>query len=58
MSGQLHALAAVSPGISPPVLIGLGDAKGGLDVENNKKKPFLCRESRPGRPVVAYRYTD
>jgi hypothetical protein len=62
VSGQLHALAALSPGKESPVPIGWEAGGGGtravLDSMEKRKIPYLYRESNPAVQHVARRYTD
>jgi hypothetical protein len=54
MSGQLHALATLPPGIQPPHTQWIGVLVGpqtGLDCMEKGQISCLYRESNPGRPA-------
>jgi hypothetical protein len=56
VSGQLHAPAALPPGIG-----GWVGPRAGLDAVLKRKIPSPCRKSNPNHPIVqpiASRYTD
>jgi len=50
---QFHAPAALHTGTAPGTQYvgGWVGLRAGLDVVTKRKKPWLCRESKPGRPA-------